>query len=158
MRQITLHARVGRQQYKGEPDLDGFAWFYEACHLPLVYNGGLTTVEAMRSIEQRFPRLSGLMVGRGLLARPWLAEAYAGDGAMPPDGYARVARLHDQVFTRYAGVLQGVHQLLARMATFWEYLLPDVDRRLKKRVLKARSVEEYTGAVQNLWHSLEKKR
>ena len=52
------------------------------------------------------------MVGRGLLARPWLAEAYAGDGAMPPDGYARVARLHDQVFTRYAGVLQGVHQLL----------------------------------------------
>ena len=37
-------------------------------------------------------------------------------------------------------------------------LLPDVDRRLKKRVLKARSVEEYTGAVQNLWHSLEENR
>lgn len=158
VRQITLHARVGRQQYKGEPDLDGFARFYEACHLPLVYNGDLTTVEAMRSVEQRFPRLSGLMVGRGLLARPWLAEAYAGDGAMPPDGYARVARLHDQVFTRYAEVLQGAHQLLAHMATFWEYLLPDVDRRLKKRVLKARSVEEYTGAVQNLWHSLQENR
>lgn len=157
VRQITLHARVGRQQYKGEPDFEAFARFYEACHLPLVYNGDLVAVEDMTAIEERFPRLAGLMVGRGLLARPWLAEAYANGGEPAPLCYERVSRLHERVFTSYARVLQGTHQLLARMATFWEYLLPDVDRRLKKRVLKARSPEAYTEAVRALFFSLEEK-
>lgn len=158
VRQITLHARLGKQQYKGEPDREAFARFYEVCHLPLVYNGDLTTVADMAAMEQRFPRLSGLMLGRGLLATPWLAEAYANDGALPPDRYERVARLHEQVWNHYAEVSQGAHQLLARMASFWEYLLPDVDKRLRKRVLKAHSVEAYTEAVQALWRSIREYR
>ena len=157
VRQITLHARLGRQQYKGNPDIDSFARFYEACHLPLVYNGDLVAVEEMVAIEARFPRLAGLMVGRGLLARPWLAEAYAYGGDPGPLRYERVARLHEQVFTGCARVLQGAHQLLARMAAFWEYLLPDVDKRMKKRVLKARSPEAYTEAVRALFFSLQEK-
>ena len=158
VRQITLHARLGKQQYKGEPDREAFARFYEDCRLPLVYNGDLTTVADMEAMELQFPRLSGLMVGRGLLAAPWLAEAYAHDGALPPTRYERVARLHEQVWNHYAEVSQGPHQLLARMASFWEYLLPDVDKRLRKRVLKAHSVEAYTEAVQALWLSIRELR
>lgn len=158
VRQITLHARLGRQQYKGEPDREAFARFYEVCRLPLLYNGDLVTVDDIQSVERQFPRLSGVMVGRGLLARPWLAEAYTvGSGAVT-GRYERVERLHNRVFDEYGAVLQGAHQLLTRMAVFWEYLLPEVDRRLRKRVLKARSIDEYVGAVRTLWLSLSEKR
>lgn len=157
VRQITLHARLGKQQYKGVPDMDSFARFYEECRLPLVYNGDLATVDDMVVLERRFPRLVGLMVGRGLLAAPWLAEAYAGRGAMPQDRYERVARLHERVAEEYKTVLQGEHQWLARMAEFWEYLLPEADRRLKKRVLKSRDEREYTEAVRTLFLSMKEK-
>ena len=157
IRQITLHARLGRQQYKGVPDMEAFARFYEACHLPLIYNGDLVTVDDMVSVERRFPRLVGLMAGRGLLAVPWLAEAYVGKDAEVENGYERVARLHEKVFECYQAVLQGPHQLLARMASFWEYLLPEADRRLKKRVLKAHDEREYVDAVRILFLSMQEK-
>uniref|UniRef100_UPI0005A7614F tRNA-dihydrouridine synthase family protein n=1 Tax=Bacteroides neonati TaxID=1347393 RepID=UPI0005A7614F len=42
---IALHARLGKQQYKGEVDLDAFAAFADICQKPLIYNGDLLTVE-----------------------------------------------------------------------------------------------------------------
>lgn len=155
VQQITLHARLGRQQYKGEPDREAFARFYEACHLPLVYNGDLVTVDDLVAIEHRFPRLAGLTVGRGLLATPWLAEAYAGDDTAAGNLYGRVALLHERVSEAYKAVLQGEHQWLSRMKTFWEYLLPEADRRLKKSVSKSHNEREYDEAVRALFLSMK---
>ena len=73
VRQITLHSRIGRQQYKGTVDREAFTAFYEGCQLPLVYNGDLRTQEEMQELLQAYPRLEGLMLGRGLLANPALA-------------------------------------------------------------------------------------
>ena len=42
---IILHPRLGKQQYKGEVDLDGFEAFYKRCNKPLLYNGYLLTLE-----------------------------------------------------------------------------------------------------------------
>ena len=41
LKHITLHPRLGIQQYKGAIDWDGFSRFYEECKLPLYYNGDL---------------------------------------------------------------------------------------------------------------------
>ena len=73
VRQITLHPRIGRQQYKGTVDREAFTAFYESCRLPLVYNGDLRTQEEMQELLQAYPRLEGVMLGRGLLANPDLA-------------------------------------------------------------------------------------
>ena len=35
LRQITLHARLGKQQYKGCVDMESFGRFYDACPIPL---------------------------------------------------------------------------------------------------------------------------
>ncbi len=138
-------------------DMESFGRFYEACPIPLVYNGDLTTVEEMVAVEREFPRLSGLMVGRGLLAKPWLAEEYGNENFSSGNSYCRVASLHERVFTDYKTLLQGEHQLLTRMMSFWEYLLPDMEKRLRKRLLKSRNVKDYTEAVNLLFSSLEGK-
>ena len=43
LQQITLHPRIGTQQYKGEVSMEAFEEFYGLCKHPLVYNGDVTT-------------------------------------------------------------------------------------------------------------------
>lgn len=76
LRQITLHPRLGIQQYKGETDMENFSRFYERCTIPLIYNGDLHTLEDIVAVTSCFPGISGIMTGRGLLANPALALEY----------------------------------------------------------------------------------
>ena len=73
---ITMHPRTGKQQYKGTVDEPAFLRFYEECAHPLIYNGDLTTLEDLQRVENKYPNLLGIMMGRGLLQRPTLATEY----------------------------------------------------------------------------------
>lgn len=146
---VTLHPRLGTQQYKGEVDMEGFAAFYEACRLPLIYNGDLRTCEDIRRITARFPRLAGIMAGRGLLANPALALEYRQGCALTHDDLTdRLRRLHDDVFESYRTQLEGGEaQLLAKMKPFWEYLLPEGDRKARKTIQKTTRLTHYLASV-----------
>ena len=153
---IILHPRQGKQQYKGETDPEGFKAFYEGCNKPLFYNGDLLTVEDIRSVTTRFPRLAGLVIGRGLLANPALALEYRQGEPLSADEMARkVSRLHTEVYESYREQLQGGElQLLMKMKSFWEYLLPDGDRKSKKTIHKTTKLSNYQAAVSNLLAAL----
>lgn len=149
---IIMHPRVGKQQYKGEVDLDAFEPFYKECRHPLIYNGDLLTVEEIQATTQRFPDLAGLMIGRGLLANPALALEYQqGHPLDEKEAMEKLRQFHADVFAQYGNLLEGGDkQLLTKMKTFWEYLLPDGDRKAKKTIHKANKLEAYQTAVYNL--------
>lgn len=148
LQRIILHPRIGKQQYKGEVDGTAFAAFYEECTHPLVYNGDLLTVEDIRRTEEMFPRLDGIMLGRGLLANPALAWEYAnGITLLPKELHDKVKSFHARLFQYYEAHLQGETQLLSKMKPYWEYLLPDADRKVKKAIKKATTVDKYLTAV-----------
>ena len=149
---ITMHPRLGKQQYKGEVDLEAFQRFYAECEKPLVYNGDLLTQDDIERIESRFPRLAGLMIGRGLLANPALAIEYQqGEPLSPQAMMEKIRLLHADVFSQYGNLLEGgEQQLLTKMRTFWEYLLPDGDRKAKKVIHKTSKLSNYQAAVSNL--------
>ena len=149
---ITMHPRLGKQQYKGEVDLEAFQRFYAECEKPLVYNGDLLTQDDIERIESRFPRLAGLMIGRGLLANPALAIEYQqGEPLSPQAMMEKIRLLHADVFSQYGNLLEGgEQQLLTKMRTFWEYLLPDGDRKAKKVIHKTSKLNNYQAAVSNL--------
>lgn len=149
---IILHPRLGKQQYKGEVDLTGFEAFYNECNKPLLYNGDILTLEDIQSVNTRFPKLAGIVIGRGLLANPALALEYQQGKALTADEIARkVGQLHTEVFSSYQEQLQGGEaQLLMKMKSFWEYLLPDGDRKAKKTIHKTSKLANYQAAVSNL--------
>ncbi|MBR6539694.1 MAG: tRNA-dihydrouridine synthase family protein [Bacteroides sp.] len=149
---ITMHPRLGKQQYKGEVDLEAFQRFYAECEKPLIYNGDLLTVSDIENISNRFPRLGGLMIGRGLLANPALAIEYQqGEPLSPQAMMEKIRLLHADVFSQYGNLLEGgEQQLLTKMRTFWEYLLPDGDRKAKKVIHKTSKLSNYQAAVSNL--------
>lgn len=149
---IIMHPRVGKQQYKGEVDRDAFEPFYKECRHPLIYNGDLLTVEDIQATTQRFPDLAGLMIGRGLLANPALALEYQQEHPLDEkEAMEKLRQFHADVFAQYGNLLEGGDkQLLTKMKTFWEYLLPDGDRKAKKAIHKANKLEAYQTAVYNL--------
>lgn len=149
---IILHPRLGKQQYKGEVDLNGFETFYKECNKPLLYNGDLHTLEDIEAITTRFPQLAGVVIGRGLLANPAMALEYRQRRSLSTDEMGeKVKQLHTEVFNSYQQQLQGGDlQLLTKMKSFWEYLLPEGDRKAKKTIHKTTKLSNYLTAVSNL--------
>lgn len=147
--QVTLHPRIGKQQYKGTVDREAFRAFYEACERPLVYNGDLLTVADIRKVLGAFPRLKGVMLGRGLLANPALALAFREGELSESELKARVAQMHRQMYLYYHRVIEGGEaQLLAKLKTCWEYFLPELDKKQRKAILKSNRLDGYLRAVE----------
>ena len=145
---ITMHPRLGTEQYKKPVDIDAFAEFYAACKHPIIYNGDLLTLHDIRRIETEFPGLKGIMLGRGLLANPALGIEYRESRELTEAELCRLVRLmHDEMFRQLTPRLQGNTQFLTKMKPYWEYLLPTMLKRDKKAILKATTIEKYMNAV-----------
>ena len=149
---VTLHPRIGKQQYKGTVDMDSFKAFYEQCSKPLVYNGDLMNVEGIRKIQEGFPLLEGVMIGRGLLADGSMASAFKSGVALTEEQlYRKTKELHAMMFRHYSIVIEGGEaQLLQKMKTLWEYWLPDMDKKKRKAILKASKLDLYLRAVESI--------
>lgn len=152
---ITLHPRLGVQQYKGSVDMDGFTAFYQACKHPLFYNGDIETLEDIRDITSQFPLLKGIMSGRGLLAHPWLAVEYEkGKELSAVERKEMLETFHARLLTGYQERLEGgEHQVLAKLKTVWDYLLPEADKKLRKKILKSNTLDVYCQSVKELFRA-----
>ena len=151
LQQITLHPRIGTQQYKGSVNMDAFREFYGLCKHPLLYNGDITTLDGIRSIEQEFPKLAGIMIGRGLLARPWLAAEYAA-GTEWSDQKRRTLLhdIHDQLKAHFETTANSEAQVHTRLRLFWEYMEEELGKKLYKKIMKAGNLKNYLAAVREV--------
>ena len=71
--ELIIHPRVQKDYYKNTPNLDMFAEAVQRCNMPLCYNGDICSLEDYDRICARFPEVTRVMIGRGLLAHPELA-------------------------------------------------------------------------------------
>ena len=154
--QVTVHARVGRQQYKGESDWETFLQFYEQCTHPLFYNGDILTGQDIDRVLSLASGLKGVAIGRGLLANPLLAAEYTvGTKLSLSEKRNLYCRFHESLFRQYKDRLNDDHQLLVKMKTIWEYFLPGTDRKLRKRIFKSSKISDYEQRVSELFNNSE---
>ncbi|MCM1311448.1 MAG: tRNA-dihydrouridine synthase family protein [Bacteroides sp.] len=148
---ITIHPRLGIQQYKGETDMESFRRFYESCKHPVVFNGDILSMDDIRRTEQEFPNLKAIMVGRGLLARPSLAAEYASGKEWTAERRLSLIKgMHAKLLEHYSSVIPGEMQLLSKMRTFWEYMEPEIGRKQQKKIMKAGNMKNYMKEVGNV--------
>lgn len=148
---VTVHPRLGKQQYKGDVEMDAFNEFYDRCKHPVVYNGGILSVDDINRIETLFPDLAGVMIGRGLLARPTLAAEYR-SGAVSDDVVRQsVAEIHGKVLAQYMETLEGGDaQILSKIQPFWEYPGHLFDKKVIKHMSKTGSLVAYLKLIPEL--------
>lgn len=145
---ITMHPRLGCEQYRQPADVEEFAAFVADCRHPLIYNGDILTLQDIEQYEARFPTLHGIMIGRGLLANPALGLEYKqGKALSAKELCERTQAMHDAMYQALSPRLQGNTQLLGKLKPYWEYLLPEMEKRYRKAIVKSNTVEKYMQAV-----------
>ena len=146
---VALHPRVAKDQYKGDLRLEQFADFLRESKNPVVYNGELKIPSDIVEVKERFPEISGIMSGRGILARPSLfAEAEEGKEWSKDDRIATMLDFHNRLFDHYSEELAGgEHQVLSKIKPFWEYAESEIGRKAWKAISKASNMPKYQTAV-----------
>jgi len=144
--EIIVHARYAKQLYNGGCDLDRFAESVALCEHLLVYNGDINTVEEFQALAEHFPEQRHWMLGRGLVANPFLPERIKANATeMPSDWLERFEDFHACLFDSVLGEAQNHGQAIIKMKHYWEYFAHTVPggRKIYKGVKKARSLEQF---------------
>ena len=148
LQHITLHPRIGQQMYKGTVDMDAFADFSSRCKHPLIYNGDILTLEDLRHIETLFPSLRGVMIGRGLLARPTLAAEWKEKKEWDDERRRSILlAMHEEMLSACTEKYKADSQILLHIHAFWEYQQDFLGRKAWKKIMKAGSMRNYLNAV-----------
>lgn len=151
LKHITLHPRTGKQQYKGIVDMEMFDHIYKECANPLIYNGNITNVENIDTLENKYPDLAGVMIGRGLLGCPSLAIEYSQRKQWSNrERISFMLELHESLISEYSNILCGDTQLLNKMHCFWEYSETIIDKKAYKKIIKSGNLRNYLSAVAEL--------
>ena len=148
--ELTIHPRVMRQQYRGQADRAAFAAALPRCSMPVCYNGDVTTVDDLRALEAAFPGLSGIMVGRGLIADPALLRKAVGG---PAASREELRGYHDELYHGYTEAFGMASCAVSRMKAHWFYLIHLFDGAdaLEKPLRKAREGWEYETVVNQIF-------
>ena len=148
--ELTIHPRVMKQLYRGQADREAFAAYLPACTVPVCYNGDVTTVDDLRALEAAFPELSGIMVGRGLIADPALLRKAVGG---PAASREELRGYHDELYHGYTEAFGMASCAVSRMKAHWFYLIHLFDGAdaLEKPLRKAREGWEYETVVNQIF-------
>ena len=72
--ELIIHPRIQKDYYGNSPDWEVFGEAVHVSSIPLCYNGDIFTLEDYRRMKAAFPEVNRIMLGRGLLMNPMLAE------------------------------------------------------------------------------------
>lgn len=145
---IAVHPRVAKQQYGGELNLEQMKAITGESRNPIVFNGEIKTPEDAARVLERFQEVSGIMIGRGLLGRPSLAaEIAAGEEWNKKKRLEEMLRFHRVLMRHYEDTLCGDHQILSKLAPFWEYAEEEIGRKAWKQIKKASNMAKYHSAI-----------
>lgn len=154
LKNIAIHARLGKQLYKGGVDLDGFQKCIDKAKHTLYYNGDITSVEGFREMQERFPSISHWMIGRGLIADPFLPTMIKNDTTeYPANKIELFSAFHDTLYAIYGESLSGSTHILLKMYHLWEYFSTTFSNphKVLKKIKKAQSIRNYEAAVAEIF-------
>jgi len=153
LKNIAIHARIGKQLYKGPVDLDAFQKCIDAAKHTLYYNGDITSVEAFNKIETRFPSIDHFMIGRGLIADPFLPSMIKNNTTeYPKNRWEIFSEFHDTIYHQYDEYLSGPTPIKMKMLGFWEFFSQSFSNPKKtyKAIKKASNPIKYKQAVKEI--------
>ena len=158
--ELIIHPRIGKQLYKGEADVKRFAELMPMIKAPLVYNGDIVSVESFERIREQVQPVNAFMLGRGLLANPFLAEtcrdasnASSKNADTDDVSQQKTKRLYNYVVDLYEDRLRhagGSPKVLGRMKELWSYLMYSFDepQDIWRKIKKINALKEYEEAVE----------
>ena len=149
IRELTVHPRARKDFYNSDIRFAGFRHALEVSHLPLCYNGDLRSQEDIRRLQEAFPQVEAVMLGRGLMADP---------GMLTPGGTEAktLEAFHDELLESYIEAFGGSRNAMFRLKENWSYLLPRFEgsEKLGKRLRKTTDLAQYRTVTREIFRTL----
>ena len=156
--EVVIHPRLGAQLYTGSVDLEAFARCMDQTKHRIIYNGDICSLADYMSLSQRFQGIDTWMIGRGLLANPFLAaeiRSFHNPSLKCERDMAIVQAFHAALYRQYQEVMCGSAHLLARMKGLWGYFAENFTwpGKVRKKIYKTNTPDHYLDAVRDLFES-----
>jgi tRNA-dihydrouridine synthase len=154
IKNIAIHARIGKQLYKGGVNLDAFQQCIDNTKHKLYYNGDITSVAKFHEMQQRFPSIDHWMIGRGLISDPFLPSMIKNNTLeYPANKMELFSAFHDTLYAIYSESLSGSTHILLKMYHLWEYFSVTFSNphKVLKKIKKAQSIRNYEAAVDEIF-------
>ena len=149
LEEMIIHPRIGKQQYKGEADMEAFANYAKQLKHPVCYNGDILTVSDVEKLRTLAPQVERIMIGRGVLQHPFLLSEIRGQELSQTEKMVMLRKFHTAMIehskTKYSGDLH----FLKRFEEFWSYHAEDFENghKIYKQVKKSKTLAQYEAVV-----------
>lgn len=178
VKELVIHPRIQKDFYRNDTKPEAFEYALTESRNPVVYNGDLFTLEDVVEFTKKFPTVDTVMIGRGLITDPGLAEKIhtcegnSAGGGRDPEGISagssqklsqersqeltHLQEFLSRVETDYTKAFSGDRNVLFKMKELWRYVIerfPDSGN-YAKRIKKAQTLLEYQAAVGELFREV----
>ena len=114
IRELIIHPRVRKQFYDGNVYQEWFTYAMGRSIAPLCFNGDICSPSDISALQERYPTLNAVMIGRGLIADPGMLRG----GTDPAALEAFLNALMDTYEVEFA----SCRNALFRMKENWAHL------------------------------------
>jgi tRNA-dihydrouridine synthase len=153
--ELIIHPRTGMQMYEGEVDLDMFEQCLDLAKHRVVCNGDINSSEKLEMLAKRFGSIDRWMIGRGLLANPFLAEKIKFNTEKPYDEKIKIIRaFHDNLFDEYLKILSGPSHITNKMKEIWTFMggFFENGEKIRKKINKTHHRDNYLDVVNKIFN------
>lgn len=144
VKELIIHPRTRKDQYKGALHPEWFAYAAETSRISLCFNGDIETKEQYEQIQKKYPR-ANIMIGRGFLKKPGLAQEIQQDELVDAD---RIWAFEKALREAYKEIMPGIPALY-KMKEVWSFMresFPEQDR-LWKKIKKSKGMADYENVI-----------
>ena len=119
--ELIVHPRIRTDYYKHEPRMEFFDYIYNNSTNPVCYNGNIYSVRDYHELVKRYPDVTAVMLGRGLIRNPALIGMIKGS----LDGIDKdnLKAYHDRIYKEYKSTIDTERVVIYKMKEIWCYML-----------------------------------
>jgi len=149
LEEIIIHPRIGKQQYKGEADIEAFARYAPKLRHPLCYNGDVRSVNDVKQIQTRVPQVDRIMIGRGVLENPFLLAEIRGQELTQKEKISMLRKFHQALIEHSKEKYSGDLHFLKRFEELWSYHAQGFENghKIYKLIKKCKTLAQYEGVI-----------
>jgi tRNA-dihydrouridine synthase len=146
LEELIIHPRLKSDLYKtGTIHTDAFGLAAEKSRHSLCYNGDINRAKDYEEIIGKFPGVEKVMLGRGILRKPWLVGTIRQGNSEEQKEKKRLRAFHDTLLQGYIEYMSGDRNTLYKMKELWAYLGTSFENSEKylKKIRKSQRISEY---------------
>lgn len=152
--ELTIHARIGKQLYTGNVNLEALKKAMSLASIPVVYNGDIFSKSDFNNIEKELPDINRWMIGRGLLVDPFLPLKIKDSNFSDLEHQKEISyRFITDLYLAYRKATNDRLQSISVMKELWGNMAYSFDnpQKIFNRIKKTTSFEDYEQVVADVF-------